>query len=436
MRSCLAAGLVSLLGLMLQVRPTQALQFEQVSISPTEVIVGGRGPIIKGDTERLQHALAAVGPGRRILALALDSPGGNVAEGELLARLIREQQLTVLIPSNSKCVSVCFLLLGAALHRYAAADALIGVHSASENGAETDSSLAMTTLMARDASEMGIPSAIIGKMVGTAPGRVEWLDQDDLALMNVTVFEGDPRSAVHEPSSTTVAPAPLVSPVQPPSQQVPASSAFRAGRDDRRVWNAWLIGLSGPYRDGAVFAQTQVGLPHPGSCYGQRGGNRGDFTSGCGLGRKRLAPIEAKIRANADYANGWNSVGQAIPANEPVEVEYRGAYFCGQQLAHLTLRVFPRQGDLPRRAVFIFAPQPTSPEVPRGAFIVEGSIDLLGGTLSLTPVSWVSQPEGYSWLGLQGSSTDGGKTFRGPVTGSSTCTNFTLQRVSNTSASR
>ena len=93
MRSCLAAGLVSLLGLMLQVRPTQALQFEQVSVSPTEVIVGGRGPIIKGDTERLQHALAAVGQGRRILALALDSPGGNVAEGELLARVIREQQL-------------------------------------------------------------------------------------------------------------------------------------------------------------------------------------------------------------------------------------------------------------------------------------------------------------------------------------------------------
>ena len=153
----------------------------------------------------------------------------------------------MLIPSNSKCVSVCFLLLGAAPRRYAATDALIGVHSASENGAETDNSLAMTTLMARDASEMGIPAAIIGKMVQTAPGRVEWLDQDDLALMNVTVFEGDPRSAVHEPSSTTVAPAPLVSPVQPPSQQVPASSAFRAGRDDRRVWNAWLIGLSGPY---------------------------------------------------------------------------------------------------------------------------------------------------------------------------------------------
>ena len=78
------------------------------------------------------------------------------------------------------------------------------------------------------------------------------------------------------------------------------------------------------------------------------------------------------------------------------EAEYQGAYFCGRQVAHLTLKVFPQAGEPRRRAMFSFGPEPTSPDVPRGAFIVEGSIDLHGGALSLAPVKWVSQPAGYN----------------------------------------
>jgi hypothetical protein len=245
---------------------------------------------------------------------------------------------------------------------------------------------------------------------------------------------------VFAPAPQVFAPTPQA--IAPPP---PAPTAFAAGRDDRRAWNTWLAGLHGPYRDGAVFALNEFGLPQQSSCYGPQGVNRGDFTVGCEIARQRLAPVDVKLRNNPDYAVGWNgnAIGHQDPASqpirptEPMEAEFQGAYFCGQQTAHLTLTVFPAAGGPRRRALFSFGPQPTSPGVPRGAFIVEGSIDMHGGEISLAPVSWVSQPASYNWLGLSGRSDDGGRTFAGRIVDTTNvCTIFTLKRVGDTSARR
>jgi hypothetical protein len=440
MQWSLAARLIGLLGLALAGPQAHAMQFEQIQISATEVILGGRGPIVKGDADRLDHALAELPQATRLLALALDSPGGLVTEGEQLAALIRTHRLAVVIPSNSQCVSACFLLLAASPHRMAATDALVGVHSANENRQETDASLAVTTLMARDAARDGIPPAIIGKMVETTPGRVEWLTPADLAAMSVTVYDGDTTTVTRQAGVPAVAPGTLAptlpTPAAPPSRPAAAPPGFVAGRNDRRTWDTWLAGLRGPYRAGAVFAQAQIGLPSPGSCYGPNGASRGDFTLGCEVARRRLAAVATRLAVNADYAAGWNNVGQAIPASASAEAEYQGAYFCGRQVAHLTLKVFAQAAGQLRRAMFSFGPEATSPEVPSGAFIVEGAIDLHGGAVTLTPVQWVSRPNGYDWLGLNGRSDDGGRTFSGRVTGSGRCTVFTLQRVGSGRAAK
>jgi hypothetical protein len=73
---------------------------------------------------------------------------------------------------------------------------------------------------------------VIGKMVDTTPGRVEWLDLADLALMNVTVYDGDLTVAVREIEHPMVA-KPALMPLLPPdsSKQV----AFGAGANDRRA---------------------------------------------------------------------------------------------------------------------------------------------------------------------------------------------------------
>jgi hypothetical protein len=468
MRSSLIAGLVCLLGVALPGAPARALQFDLVALSPTEVIIDGQGPIVEGDTARLQQALAAVPQTQRFLALALDSPGGSVAEGEQLASLIHARGLPVVIPSNSKCVSACFLLLAASPRRMAAADALVGVHSASVDGQENDTSLAVTTLIARDAGALGIPPAIVGKLVETKAASVEWLTHDDLRSMNVTIFDGDTPAATRQASTSPLAqigpsapqapqqavavpvPAPRQAVALPPSpvvapqpQAVVAPSGFAAGRDDHRALNTWLAGLTGRYRDGAVFALDQFTLSKATSCYDPQGVNRGDFALGCEAALQRLASVSVKLRADRDYAAGWNSNGREPAASRPIrpteqtEAEYEGAYFCGRQVAHLTLTLFPASGAQQRRAMFSFGPEPTSPNVPRGAFMVEGSIAVQGGGISLSPVAWVSQPAGYNWLGLNGRSDDGGMTFSGRVVDSTNaCSIFTLKRVGTVSASR
>ena len=433
MRSNCIVGFACLVGSWLVACPAIALQFEQVSISATEIIVHGRGPIVKGDIGRLEQALAAVPPAQ-LSAVALDSPGGNVVEGELLAQLIHARKLVVVIPSNSKCVSACFLLLAASPKRLAAADALVGVHSASEGGEETEAALAGTARMAKDAAALGVPPALIGKMVQTAPGRVEWLTHADLSSMNVSVFDDDTPTAVHRINMIGARQIDRIPPSAPPKAAPPLD--FAAGLEDRRDWDVWLAGLRGPFRDGAASAQAQSGSQQPGSCSAPDTTNRGDFTSGCEAALRRLAPISVRLRGNADYNAGWNSVSQPAFSDEPVEAEYQGAFFCGRQVARLTLQVFSQADEPRRRAMFSFGPQPTSPDVPHGAFIVEGSIGLQGGLMSFMPLRWVSQPTGYSWVGLNGTSDDGGQTFEGRISDNSACTIFTLKRVDDPTAAR
>jgi hypothetical protein len=456
MRSRLAARLALLLSLALPGWQARAMQFDPVETPPTGLVISGRGPIIKGDAARLEQVLASIP--RPPLALALDSPGGNVAEAHDLAGIISAHRLAVVIPASSQCVSACFLMLAASPRRFAAPDALVGVHSASENGEETDTSLAFTTLMARYAADMGIPPTIIGKMVETTPGRVAWLTREDLASMDVAVLGADTRPDASLATSQA-APQRALVPTSPPAQatlQVPGlvpgqgpglapgqtpglagePAGFAAGQNDRRAWNAWLSGLQGQYREGAVFAETQLGQPSPGSCFGANGINRGDFTLGCTVARQRLAQVAVRLAGNPAYARGWTGAGPPEPVGGLSEAEYQGAYFCGRQMARLDLKLFPATDDPRRRAILSFGPQPTSPDVPRGAFIVEGSIDLGSGAMTFAPVKWVTQPPGYGWLGLNGHSDDNGKTFSGRVIEHDACTVFTLRRVNAVAAAK
>jgi hypothetical protein len=410
----------------------RAMQFELVPVSPTEIIIGGRGEIVEGDSTRLDRALASVSPGQTLLSLAIDSPGGSVLEGELMSRTIRGRGLAVVIPANSKCVSACFLLFAASTHRLASSDALIGVHSANEGGQETGNSLAVTTLMARSAADLGVPPAIIGKMVQTTPGRVEWLTHDDLLSMDVTVFNTDAASASRSAGATTTASirpvVPEPAPAPPQLAAPPPPSAVMAGSNDRRAWDAWLGSLRGGVRDGALYARAQIQQSRPVSCVQPKGMAQADFQQGCLEYQRRATAVDARKRASADYAAGWDGISQRVTPTQPVEAEFRGAYFCGRRVVKLTLSVYAPTAGGPREALFSFGPQANASDIANGAFIVQGSIDLNGGSLQLSPVKWVSQPPGYQWLGLTGRSDDGGRTFSGQLLQTTDCTAFTLRR--------
>ena len=105
-------------------------------------------------------------------------------------------------------------------------------------------------------------------------------------------------------------------------------------------------------------------------------------------------------------------------------------------MARLVLKLFPATAEARRRAILSFGPQPTSPDVPHGAFIVEGSMDAHGGAMIFSPIKWITQPAGYDWLGLNGRSDDDGKTFNGRVVDRDSCTVFTLRRTNTVAAAK
>lgn len=222
----LVAGLAAALLLILPSR-SHALQFERVAIDSGAVVVVLRGSIIQGDAERLVAFIGGMTRSDRIAALFLDSPGGNVVEAERLAGGIAAAKLSVAVAGDGKCASACFLLFAASPRKYAGINALIGVHSASEDGRETLASMGMTTAMARDAAAYGIPPSIIGKMVQAAPGRMEWLTPFDFEQMGVTMIPTSAPDAPTPASSSRPASAPTASVSEPAH---PSSALHKAGR--------------------------------------------------------------------------------------------------------------------------------------------------------------------------------------------------------------
>lgn len=143
-----------------------------------------QGRIVSGDSGRLGQALRRGDVG----AIVLNSPGGSVLEARDMARAIHRLQVPVVVPNRAVCASACFMLFAAARDRVAEPGAMIGVHSASVSGGnETMDTLGVTTLMAREAAQYGVPPAITGRMVTTAPGAMAWLSRAELEQMGTRI---------------------------------------------------------------------------------------------------------------------------------------------------------------------------------------------------------------------------------------------------------
>jgi len=195
--------------------------------------------------------LAKARDSRDIVSIALDSPGGSILEAVKLTDAIREHRWSTLVLGGSQCASACFLLFAAGTQRYAGIGALIGVHSASDSGAETLGSLAVTTLMARTLSSLGVPPEIIGKMVQTEPRQVAWLTGSDLSSMGVAVIQasaGPDAPAPLEPDEVTVERLPMDMQRYCRENFGSRSKATVLNRRDAATWrcrtNKGLVGIS------------------------------------------------------------------------------------------------------------------------------------------------------------------------------------------------
>lgn len=83
------------------------------------------GEILAGESDRLTQALLQAG---QVDEVWLSSPGGNSAEGLLMAEAIRARGIVTRVPRGYACISACSTaFLGGAL-RYVDSGALYGIH--------------------------------------------------------------------------------------------------------------------------------------------------------------------------------------------------------------------------------------------------------------------------------------------------------------------
>jgi predicted aspartyl protease len=125
----------------------------------------------------------------------------------------------------------------------------------------------------------------------------------------------------------------------------------------------------------------------------------------------------------------WGAVSAAFANDGRVLAEYSGQYTCVQGTTTLQLRVFGDLSEQTHRAIFQFGPTLSNPTIPSGSFVLEGTFQTEGGVIDLHPIKWVTQPYGYTMVGLTGRSNDGGNTFLGSVVNGTGCSNFAIHRA-------
>ncbi len=154
-----------------------------------KVVLTLEGEIKPGDSKSLQGMIdKAHWANREVIALRLNSPGGNMMEGIHIADVVNDNKLATVVVNNTMCASACFLAFAAGHEKYASAHSSLGVHGAAEaNGKETAESQAATVIMAKILKMMHVPNRIIGEMVTTPPQDMVWLKMSDMQEWDVVV---------------------------------------------------------------------------------------------------------------------------------------------------------------------------------------------------------------------------------------------------------
>jgi hypothetical protein len=147
------------------------------------------GKIELSDSAKLALIVTALdNQGRSVAALYLNSPGGNGDADREMAALVKRFRISTIVADGAECASACFTVFAAGHRKFAGYHAQIGVHRASYKGKETAAAVVATVELAGFIRELGVPPAIIGKLMQTPPDQMAWLTPGDLKSMNVAVM--------------------------------------------------------------------------------------------------------------------------------------------------------------------------------------------------------------------------------------------------------
>lgn len=171
--------LVAYLVLVALVQPASAVQIRRV-MTDSGTVLRLRGNVTDGDYLRLKNVLQ----NDAVVGLEIRSGGGSLEAGVDIARVVRNRGLVVY--ASKECDSVCAFIFFAARKRFMGRGCKIGVHSVSNQRGKEDADTARTTIaMSRLLVGLGVPLSIIGKIVATPPAKITFLNNRDLASLNV-----------------------------------------------------------------------------------------------------------------------------------------------------------------------------------------------------------------------------------------------------------
>lgn len=156
------------------------------------------GTIISGDDNRLAAAVTTAKlehQDHRLRAVALDSPGGQIAEAMKIVGRIRGMGLVTVVPDGATCASACALVFAAGTIKVVSPTAKLGVHGAANMHGEQDvQASAATTFLAQVFGRLGAPASVIGRMVVTPPANMTWLSQQEVEMFPLGIVQSIGRS--------------------------------------------------------------------------------------------------------------------------------------------------------------------------------------------------------------------------------------------------
>jgi hypothetical protein len=152
----------------------------RIDLSRDGRTVAVTGNLTAGTADRLA-AVAITAP--NLAVIALDSPGGRMFEGQLIARLIHDRGLDTLVENH--CASACTIVLIAGRRRTAGPDAAIGFHQPTFPGVEERERALMIADMRRLYSEGGVSGAFLDRVLRVPPDDMWYPTHEQLIAARV-----------------------------------------------------------------------------------------------------------------------------------------------------------------------------------------------------------------------------------------------------------
>ena len=187
---------LAVLALLASVHSAKAMDYS-IGMTDESRFIYAKGSIEEGEARRFLRFLGAQEQWTGKTFLALDSPGGMVADALAIALLVERAKFMTSIGPGGRCASACVLIWAAGSRKFVTADGCVGVHNAftvddkvtARWTAATRQNVASQAngMMARWLKDHGAPANVTIKLLNTPSTNMYCLTPEDLAAWSVKI---------------------------------------------------------------------------------------------------------------------------------------------------------------------------------------------------------------------------------------------------------